>query len=85
LAHAYRSGQVRPQPGAEVAQEPVAAEAAWPAEPTAVEPVIDEPTAGPSLNPSWRAGEAEHTSADAEAGASLDAPEIGDEKPGLEL
>ena len=49
------------------------------------ESVIHEPKAGTSLKPSWRVGESKCLSAVAEPCASLDAPETGDEEPGLEL
>jgi hypothetical protein len=54
---------------------------------TAKEPMIHEFQAEPSLEPSWRQGEAERPSAAAaaEADASLGVPEIGDEEPELEL
>jgi hypothetical protein len=94
LAQAYRTGLASPQPDAEAAPELDAADAAVDADQAAeaavteaavTEPVIREPQAEPSLTPSWRASEAEGPSAVAESGASLDAPEIGDEEPGLEL
>jgi hypothetical protein len=86
FAQAYRTGLARPQPDAEAAPELDAADAVVDAAEAAVtEPVIREPQAEPSLPSSWRAREAECPSAAAEPGASLDAPEIGDEEPGLEL
>jgi hypothetical protein len=89
LAQAHRAEPTRPQPDAQVTPGPdapgAAAEVAWAAEATANEPVIREPQAGPSLKPSWRAGQAEYSSAAAVPGASLDAPEIGGEESELEL
>ena len=89
LAQAHRAGLASPQPGTEAAPEPdaagAAAEAARPADAPASEPVIHEPQAEPSLKPSWRAGEAEYSSAVTLPGASLDTPQIGDEEPELEL
>jgi hypothetical protein len=89
LAQAHRSGLASPQPDAQVAPEPdaadPAAEAARPADAATNEPVIHQPEAEPSLMPSWRADDAGYPSAVAEPGASLDAPQIGDEEPELEL
>jgi hypothetical protein len=85
LAQAYRSGLASPQPNTEAAPELDAADPAAEAEVAVTEPVIDEQKAEPSLEPSWRAGEGKCQSAAAEPGAPLDAPEIGDEEPGLEL
>jgi hypothetical protein len=89
LAQAHRCGLASPQPDAQAAPEPGAADPAAdtaPAdEPTVTELVIREPQAEPSLTPSRRAGEAERPSAVAEPRASLDAPETGDEEPELEL
>jgi hypothetical protein len=90
LAQAHRAGLASPQPDTEAAPEPdaadAAAEAARPADaPPASEPVIHQPQAEPSLKPSWRAGEAEYSSAAAQPAASLDIPQIGDEEPELEL
>jgi hypothetical protein len=89
LAQARRSGLASRQPDAEAAPEPDTAdrtaEAVRPAQAASCEPVIHEPKAGPSLKPSRRAGAAEYPSAAAAPGASLGAPEIGDEEPELEL
>lgn len=88
LAQAHLSGLVSPRPDTEAALEPDAAdatpEAARPAEASVNEPVLHEPRAEPSLEPPWRLGEAEYPFAVTEPGASLDAPEIGEE-PELEL
>jgi hypothetical protein len=85
LAQAHRSGLTSPQPDARAAPEPGASDPAAEAEVAVTESVTGEPQAGPSLEPSWRAGEGKCLSAVAEPTASLDAPEIGDEEPGLEL
>jgi hypothetical protein len=85
LAQAYRSGLASPQPDARAVLEPGAGDPAAEAKVADTEPVIHEPLAGPSLKPSWRASEGKCLSASAEPGASLDAPEIGGEEPGLEL
>ena len=85
LAQAYRSGLASPQPDARAAPEPGAGDPAAEAEVAVTESLVDEPLAGPSLQPSWRAGEGKCLSAVAEPGASLDSPEIGAEEPELEL
>jgi hypothetical protein len=85
LAQAYRSGLASPQPDARAASEPDAGDPAAEAKVAVTESVVREPLAGPSLQPSWRAGESKCLSAAAEPGASLDAPETGDEEPGLQL
>jgi hypothetical protein len=85
LAQAHRSGLTSPQPDARAAPEPGAGDPAAEAEVAVTESVTGEPQAGPSLEPSWRAGEGKCLSAVAEPTASLEAPEIGDEEPGLEL
>src|SRR5262249_31657664 len=82
LAQAYRCGLASPQPDAGAAPEPNPANAAVDAV-RAAEAMIHEAQTGPSLEPSWRAGEAECPSVVAEP--SRDAPEIGDEEPELEL
>jgi hypothetical protein len=85
LAQAYRTGLASPQPYAQAAPGLEAGDPAAEAEAAVTESVTGESLAGPSLQPSWRAGEGKRLSAAAEPGAALDAPEIGAGEPRLEL
>jgi hypothetical protein len=88
LAQAHRAGLASPQPDAQAAPEPDAAD---PAAGTAqagvavTEAVTREPQADRSLTWSWRAGELGHPSATAVPDAAVNAPDAGDEEPELEL
>jgi hypothetical protein len=89
LAQAYRFGLASPQPDAQAAPEPGAADAAAGAaladEPTVTGLVTRQPQAEPSLTPSREARQAVRSSAVAEPGAPPGAPEAGDDEPELEL
>jgi hypothetical protein len=89
LAQACRSRLASPQPdvqtGPELGSAEPTAEASGSAGVAVAEPVIRDPQAVASLQPSWRAGEGKCLSAAAEPGAFLCALEISTEEPELEL